>query len=138
MREIKFRVWIEEEKTMIDVPIIDFREKGKIKTTYSSPCGEWEYNFDEIELMQFTGLYDKNKVPIYEGDIVIFEDCEMSSESGYGDTFINQGVVEYNNENCCFNVTERITVELVDVLYKDNETLEVIGNIYDNPDLLGE
>ena len=65
-REIKFRAWIEEEKTMIDVPIIDFREKGKIKTTYSSPYDEWEYNFDEIELMQFTGLYDKNKVPIYE------------------------------------------------------------------------
>lgn len=66
MREIKYRAWIEEEKAMIDVPIVDFREKGKIKTTYTSPCGEWEYRFDEIELMQFTGLYDKNKVPIYE------------------------------------------------------------------------
>ena len=80
----------------------------------------------------------KIKLLYMSGDIVIFEDCEMSTESGYGDTFINQGVIEYNEENCCFNVTERITVELVDVLYKGNETLEVIGNIYDNPDLLGE
>lgn len=80
----------------------------------------------------------RKKLLYMSGDIVIFEDCEMSTESGYGDNFINQGIVEYNNENCCFNVTERITVELVDVLYKGNESLEVIGNIYDNPDLLGE
>ena len=80
----------------------------------------------------------KTEKKYMSGDIVVFEDCEMSTESGYGDTFINQGVIEYNEENCCFNVTERITVELVDVLYKGNEGLEVIGNIYDNPDLLGE
>lgn len=43
----------------------------------------------------------------------------------------------YCEDNCCFNVTERQTVDLADVLYKDNEDLEVIGNIYDNPELLG-
>lgn len=60
----------------------------------------------------------------------------MSTENGYGDSFINKGVIEYIEENCCFNVTERITANLEYVLYKNNETLEVIGNIYDNPELL--
>lgn len=86
--------------------------------------------------MQYTGLKDKNGKEIYEGDIVLYEDCEMSTESGYGDTFINKGIIEYVEDNCCFNVTERQTVELADVLYKDNETLEVIGNIYENSNLL--
>lgn len=53
-RIIKFRAYIKEEKVMIDVPIIDFREKGQIKTLYGSPCDEWAYDFDDIELMQFT------------------------------------------------------------------------------------
>lgn len=132
MREIKFRAWDKDLQEMHKIYIIDFVDEEVVDENADI------HKFTDIELMQFTGLYDKNKVPIYEGDIVIFEDCEMSTESGYGDTFINQGVIEYNDENCCFNVTERITVELVDVLYKDNESLEVIGNIYDNPDLLGE
>ncbi len=62
----------------------------------------------------------------------------MSTEAGYGDNFINKGVIEYIEENCCFNVTERQTAELGDVLYEDNETLEVIGNVFENPELLKE
>ena len=50
----------------------------------------------------------------------------MSTEAGYGDDFINKGVVEYIEENCCFNVTKRQTAELGEVLYEENETLEVI------------
>lgn len=54
MRDIKFRAYIEKEKVMINVPIIDFRENGRIKTLYTSPCNEWDYKFEDIHLMQYT------------------------------------------------------------------------------------
>ena len=95
-----------------------------------------EVNPDTIG--QYTGLHDKNGKEIYEGDIVLYQDWEMAYEGGGNDSFINKGLVEYCEDNFCFNVTERQTVDLADVLYKDNEDLEVIGNIYDNPELLGE
>ena len=56
MREIKFRAWDKEQKRMYScekTPIL-FNRNG------NHDLG------DEVELMQFTGLYDKNKVPIYE------------------------------------------------------------------------
>ena len=90
----------------------------------------------ENTIGQYTGLHDKNGKEIYEGDIVFYEDWEMAYEGGGNDSFINKGIIEYVENNCCFNVTERQTVDLTDVLYEGNEDLEIIGNIYDNPELL--
>ena len=124
MREIKFRAWIKEENVMIDVPILNFRDKT-IKTLYTQPCDKWEYQFEEIELMQFTGLYDKNKVPIYEGDIVRY----FENECAY---------IYWNKDRMAWGI-EPIDKEVYfDSPYlSDNTNIEVIGNIYDNPDLLG-
>ncbi len=91
---------------------------------------------DPETIGQYTGLNDKTEKEIYEGDIVLYEDWEMCYEGGGNDSFINKGIVEYIPENCCFNVTERQTVHLEDVLYEGNEDLEVIGNIHDNKELL--
>jgi len=64
MREIKFRAWIEESKTM-ETGLFGLRSDGKPS-----------FNKDAI-LLQFTGLTDKNGKEIYEGDIVNF--CEKKS-----------------------------------------------------------
>lgn len=128
-REIKFRAWDEVSEKMLNWN--DFLDTN-MKNTFIAP------ESTGLILMQYTGLHDKNGKEIYEGDVVLYEDWEMAYEGGGNDSFINKGIIEYVECNCCFNVTERQTVELQDVLYKDNESLEVIGNIYDNPELLGE
>ena len=127
-RDIKFRAWDEVSDKMLNWN--EFLDTN-MKNTFIAP------ESTGLILMQYTGLHDKNEKEIYEGDIVLYEDWEMAYEGGGNDSFINKGIVEYCEDNCCYNVTERQTVDITDVLYKDNEDLEVIGNIYEDPELLG-
>ena len=144
-REIKFRgksidEWVYGMLCKVNEGDTEHGEPIKYKIqTDEKEYGEYVNCFitDENTIGQYTGLHDKNGKEIYEGDIVLYQDWEMAYEGGGNDSFINKGIVEYCEDNCCFNVTERQTVDLADVLYKDNEDLEVIGNIYDNPELLG-
>ena len=142
-REIKFRAWDNENKYMVTSKQGVFTALRNSMNIVRQDNGYYndgdllKPNKEKYILMQYTGLDDKNGKEIYEGDIVLYQDWEMAYEGGGNDSFINKGIVEYCEDNCCFNVTERQTVDLADVLYKDNEDLEVIGNIYDNPELLG-
>lgn len=151
MREIKFRAWDKKSKKMRQVTEIVFNTGFYLEPNDNTVKLIWVKGQDIINdkdiqlqrddgfiLMQYTGLKDKNGKEIYEGDIVLYEDWEICWEGGGNDSFINKGIIEYIDENCCFNVTERQTAELADVLYKENDTLEVIGNIYENPELLEE
>ena len=133
-REIKFRGQQINTKKWVYGYL--YRNKGLYVICENIRYAEEEPIFLDT-VGQYTGLHDKNGKEIYEGDVVLYKDWEMAYEGGGNDSFINKGIVEYCEDNCCFNVTERQTVDLADVLYKDNEDLEVIGNIYDNPELLG-
>lgn len=85
MREIKFRAWEKNLKEIIQVYNIDFENRLINKD------GVWRM-FNEIELMQYTGLKDKNGREIYEGDIVrTWEETEhipMRDDGG--------GIVDYD------------------------------------------
>ncbi|MGV3100891.1 YopX family protein, partial [Clostridium perfringens] len=62
-RDIKFRVWSEKNKKMLEI------QKHSFKTGKSMPYG-YNIAYDFGELMQYTGLKDENEKEIYEGDIL--------------------------------------------------------------------
>ena len=85
---------------------------------------------------QYTGLTGKNGNKIFEGDIVDYED-EAPGQYEYHDSLIiNRGVIEYSEG--CFYWTNAVNANLQDSVYKGVADCEVIGNIFDNPELLME
>lgn len=87
---------------------------------------------DKIILMQSTGLKDKNGKEIFEGDVVTFEDEIRCGDDL--DIFLNIGVVEYGQG--MFYISNRQSVCADDLLDGEMWDVEVIGNIYENPELL--
>lgn len=117
----KFRAFLLETKSMHDVLEIDFSRK--MAYLKFEDVSEW-YWFKEFILMQSSGLKDKNGVEIFEADILTsnVQPCKMVNpiKDGYG-------VVRF--ENGMFKLG---AISLVTFISK----MEVIGNIYENPNLL--
>ena len=113
-RIIKFRGWDEENKKMLEPQDL----------SQSREYWPWLGLVDVI-LMEFTGLMDKNDKEIYEGDIIKSNSqyCEICTVERAGNHF---GV-----GFSCFNIDK----EMVD-FEDDWSDLEIIGNIYENPELL--
>lgn len=86
---------------------------------------------------QYTGLKDKNGKKVFEGDIVRYEDAEADFEGYHDNVFANQGIVHISPWGGVL-FTSRQTVEMDDLYVSETSIdAEVIGNIHDNPELLG-
>ena len=88
------------------------------------------YIDDESTICQCTGLKDKNGKLIWENDVVGFWDA-YSTESGYAEADCI-GKVVWDDETISFQVTNRLSAESYEVL----DECSVIGNIFDNSELL--
>jgi uncharacterized phage protein (TIGR01671 family) len=128
MREIKFRAWNKELKQMNQVKGLHFvaHQDGRLDFIDAG----WKWMPEAFELMQFTGLHDKNGKEIYEGDIVKFDTTDLKTKK-LRHKFINQVRYDY----CRFVVTDTSN-DVPYCIYDVRQHIEVIGNIYENPELL--
>ena len=128
-REIKFRAWDKDRKlmamdvhleydTITGVRFSDGTEPGESSFgCYLRKREEWDDNQEgtHYDVMQYTGLKDKNGVEIYEGDVVEWHSLNLAVH------WSNHGRWMIGKDALCIG---------------DAEICEVIGNIYENPELI--
>jgi len=135
MREIKFRVWDKTNKTMKIPVLIDF-EMSLVRCLCNS--GLSVRSFDEVILLQYTGLKDKNNKEIYEGDIVKVKEKLLKEEPVYDSEtgeFMGMDYFEKERERTAIVKWKVDGFHLISSQAYEYE-IEVIGNIYENPELL--
>lgn len=132
---LRFRTWVKTEKRMVFsdyILSIDYENKEIVTQQVYFVNGLPDdrdiycYDFDEIELMQSTGLKDKNGQEIFEGDILDYRGRKaLVRWHGSYASFIYRFVDELQNRNTEWQP-----------LYLAYMKCEIIGNIYENPELL--
>lgn len=122
----KFRVWDKNNKKMLGWKELDLtKELGEDEITIFEPTGQFAQPMYFYEAMQSTGLIDKNGGEIYEGDIVRYnrgvsysvEQFPYSVKYIEGAFVFEHGFIQHN-------------------LFKNVKYVTIIGNIYENPELL--
>lgn len=133
----KFRAWHKTWKEMGWIACIRYKKSGEIarlsfrRNIYDGNIYGGLVNLDEIELMQSTGLFDKNGKEIFEGDVIAIEVDDT-------ETPINARVSQNSKIGVLmFHVFEdNEDVPMVELLEDNSVAFEIIGNIYENPELL--
>lgn len=148
-REIKFRCWDIENKMFLvnhSYPIgSDYRMMLDIETGVFDACGANGGDYDtepsirfqnrKVVAQQFTGLYDKNEKPIYEGDVV-----KVGSQKWFDKNYFSIEEVTFSHSGVRFGnkipYGEVYAGEVSGQEVNYYDTFEVIGNIFENSDLI--
>ena len=124
MKEFKMKAWLKKEKKMVAIIGIDFNYEY-IRYTEDDNLFNSDYKtaeFKDIELLQFSGVKDNGGHELYEADVIKFND-------GIDDIY---GLISYDDEDGTYRVSyENITEHLSD---REGD-FEIVGNIFENPDL---
>lgn len=124
MKEFKMKAWLKKENKMVAIIGIDFNYEY-IRYTEDDNLFNSDYKtaeFKDIELLQFSGVKDKAGQELYEADVIKFND-------GIDDIY---GLISYDDEDGAYRVSyENITEHLSDL----EGDFEIVGNIFENPDL---
>ena len=125
----KFRAWDEELKLMLDVSLIDLKKRGVVGEHWG--FGETNFlSFDDIELMQSTGLKDDLGEEIFEGDVILWTYCDEFEDSGKAKIIFDKGMFKLLD----IRKEKEVWNSLFDCIENCNVYLQ--GNIYENPELL--
>lgn len=129
MRETNFRAWVKRDKRILPVKSIIF-ETNRVSVRLRERF--WiSTEFNKIELMESTGLKDKNGKEVFEGDIVKVPDDYDKFGRNAGE------ILKVAFDSGCFRL-KRPNSKGRGFYFEDDNTVEIIGNIYENPELLGE
>lgn len=129
MTEIKSRAWIKSKGIFYydfaKVPY-DLKMGGVLYRIFSGRMDKPQLLQSEFEENLFTGLQDKYGKEIYEGDILKIETDKII------------GVVHFNNAMFKLNLKHKWAKAMRNELYYfcENENVKIIGNIYENPELI--
>lgn len=148
MRKIKFRAWDEEDERMYYSGKVIITFNGYLEEVYARH-GNTLFKLIDYKLMQYTGLKDKNGKEIYEGDIlsykhITYSDCSKTKiEEIEEESFIEiityspmASIVKPHSKNVkCFGY-DNVNKECL-ILDLTSDEVEVIGNKFENPELLG-
>ena len=130
MRELKFRAWNKHDNKLAAVTLLGLNQNlGVIDIMVWTTNNGNDYHAErwlteETELMQYTGLKDKNGKEIYEGDILKF--VRWSNELQRRDEFIAK--VTFENHMFYADYELRLVAQ--------EPIREIIGNIYEDPELV--
>ena len=137
MKKIKYRAWDKTENRMArNVEELKFNSKGLYAVVLNHMGFEFKRRTMDVELMQYTGLKDKNGKEIYEGDII-------RTHFSFSHEVVQEPfIIQWNKDKAMFegikqNPEQNEYLRSFSFFPEQRYIYEVIGNIHENPELLG-